>query len=107
MHIIGTKWVYKVKYKANGSDERLKTRLVAKGFAQQEEVNFSKTFSLVVKPTTVRIVLTIATSYKRKIHQLDVKMPFCKNVCMLVDVRVLFHKNSLIMFVVFTRHYMV
>lgn len=53
INLIGCKWVYKVKQKANSFLECLKTRLVAQGYKQQHGIDFDKTFSPVVKPTTI------------------------------------------------------
>ena len=71
-NVIGCKWIFRVKRNADGSVERYKARLVAKGFHQLLGIDFRETFSPVIKPTTVRMVLSIAVSRGWVLRQFDV-----------------------------------
>uniref|UniRef100_A0A2N9FS43 Reverse transcriptase Ty1/copia-type domain-containing protein n=1 Tax=Fagus sylvatica TaxID=28930 RepID=A0A2N9FS43_FAGSY len=75
-NIVGCKWVYKLKYNSDGTISRYKARLVAKGFHQQYGVDFEETFSPMVKPPTVRLVISLAVSLNWPFRQLDVKNAF-------------------------------
>jgi histone deacetylase 1/2 len=75
-NIIDCKWVYKIKRKADGSIDRYKTRLVAKGFKQRYGIDYEDTFSPVVKAAKIRLVLSIAVSSGWNLRQLDVQNAF-------------------------------
>ena len=75
-NVVSGKWVFKHKFKADGTLERYKARWVLRGFTQRPGIDFDETFSPVVKPATVRTVLSLALSRSWPIHQLDVKNAF-------------------------------
>jgi Reverse transcriptase (RNA-dependent DNA polymerase) len=75
-NIVGYKWVYRVKKKADGSIERLKTCLVAKGFNQEASLDYTEIFSPMVKPVKIRTFLSIALSKGWSLNQLDINNVF-------------------------------
>lgn len=77
---IGCKWVYKVKFEGDGTLERYKERLVAKGYNKMEGLDYQDTFLPFVKMVTVRSVLSIVAASHWHIHEMDVYMPFYKEI---------------------------
>jgi transposase InsO family protein len=73
---IGCKWVFKNKYKSDGSLDKHKVRLVEKGFAQKEGIDYEETFSPTTKWATIRTLFSLATHNGWKVHQMDVKTTF-------------------------------
>jgi hypothetical protein len=71
-NVIDCKWVFKVKHKVDGSLDRYKAHLVAKGFKQRLGIDYDDIFSPVVKPVTIRLVLFIAVLQGWSLRQLDV-----------------------------------
>jgi len=74
--LISSLWIFRHKKKLDGSFERYKACIIWNGSNQQTGVDCGETFSSVVKPVTIRIVLIIVISKSRCLHQFDVKNTF-------------------------------
>lgn len=75
-NIIGCKWVWKIKRKADGTIDKYKGHLVAKGYKQRYGIDYEDTSSPVVKAATIRLILSIAVSRGWHLRQLDVQNAF-------------------------------
>ncbi|XP_022019863.1 uncharacterized mitochondrial protein AtMg00820-like [Helianthus annuus] len=62
--VIGLKWVFRVKMDASGEIKKYKSRIVAKGYAQEYGINYEETFAPVARFETTRMILLLAAQQK-------------------------------------------
>ena len=75
-NVIGTKCVFRNKLDKNGQVTQNKARLVCKGYAQIEGIDFEETFALVARMEAIRTILAYACSKQIKVYQMNVKSKF-------------------------------
>jgi Reverse transcriptase (RNA-dependent DNA polymerase) len=73
---VGCKWVYTIKYNAEGKIERYKAKLVVKGYTQTYGIDFQDTFSSVAKLNSIRVLLSLTANLDWPPHQFDVRNVF-------------------------------
>ena len=74
--LVSNKWVFKIKTRADGSVERYKARLVARGFSQQKGVDYNETYAPVTTAETLRTMLAVATAKQLKTKHIDIKAAY-------------------------------
>lgn len=70
------KWIYRIKGNSNSIIERHKARVVAQGYSQEHGIDYFDTFSPDIKPTKIRLVMSLAISKGWCIRQLDINNAF-------------------------------
>jgi hypothetical protein len=75
-NVIGTKWVFRNKSNEDRQVTRNKARLLCKGYAQIEVIDFEETFSLVSRMEAICLLLAYACSKNVKVYHMDVKSAF-------------------------------
>ena len=73
---IGLKWVYKVKRDGDGAVTKYKARLVVKGYAQRQGIDYDEVFAPVARLDTVRLLIALAAHEGWEVHHMDVKSAF-------------------------------
>ena len=79
-NIIGSKWVFRKKLNKNGEVSRNKARLVCKGCAQEEGIDYGENFSLIARLERVRTLLAYLAYKGFKVYHMDVKSTFLYGV---------------------------
>uniref|UniRef100_A0A2N9EFL2 Uncharacterized protein n=1 Tax=Fagus sylvatica TaxID=28930 RepID=A0A2N9EFL2_FAGSY len=73
---IGCKWVFRRKYRTDGSIQTFKARLMAKSFRQREGIDYFDTYAPIARITSIRVLIALASIYKLVVHQMDVRTAF-------------------------------
>ncbi|XP_059431574.1 uncharacterized mitochondrial protein AtMg00820-like [Corylus avellana] len=73
---IGCKWIFKKKMKYDGSIDKYKVRLVAKGFRQSKGIDYFDTYASVARISSIRTLISLASISNLEIDQMDVKTAF-------------------------------
>ena len=74
--MVGCKWIYKIKTRSDGSIERYKAHLVAKGFTQEYVIDYEEIFAPIARILSIRALLAVAAASKCDFFQMDVKNAF-------------------------------
>jgi len=74
--VVGCRWIFKTKFKSDGTVDRHKAHLVAQGFTQKFGVDYKETFAPVAKMTTVRVLLSVVINQGWPLFQMDVSNAF-------------------------------
>ncbi|KAJ3489457.1 hypothetical protein NLJ89_g11528 [Agrocybe chaxingu] len=73
---IGSGWVFKIKFKADGTIERYKARIVAKGYSQRPGIDYTEVFAPTFRPATLRLILALAAIEDMHLRSVDVTSAF-------------------------------
>lgn len=76
IYSIGIKWIFKIKINSDGSNNKYKSRLVAKGYIQRHDIDFEEVFVPVARIETIRFIIPIAALNGWEVHHLDFKTAF-------------------------------
>jgi hypothetical protein len=86
---IGSRWVFKIKRKADGSIDKYKGRIVAKGYAQREGVDYTETFAPTARFGALRTVIALAAMEDWELESVDISTAFLNGE---IDAEVYMHK---------------
>ena len=78
--VVSSKWIYKIKHTADGSIEKYKAIFVARAFFQKEGIDYEEKFAPVVRYTSIRAMMALASMMKWDLNQMDVKTTFLNGV---------------------------
>lgn len=67
---------FKTKRDSKGNIEQYKAQLIAKGFAQKDDINYKEIFSFVSIKKSFRIIMALVAHFYLQLHQMDVKIVF-------------------------------
>ena len=74
--VVGSKWVFHIKWGPDGAIQKYKAHVVAQGFTQIEGVDYNETFAPVAKLSFLQAILAIAAEHDLEVHQMDVKSAY-------------------------------
>ncbi|GJV92960.1 retrovirus-related pol polyprotein from transposon TNT 1-94 [Tanacetum coccineum] len=78
--VITLKWIYKVKLDELGGILKNKARLVARGYRQEEGIDFEESFALVARLDAIQNFLAYAAHMNMIVYQIDVKTTFLNDI---------------------------
>ena len=78
--VVSSKWIFKTKHSVDGSIEKYKERFVARRFSQKEGFDHEESCAPVVRYTSIRTILSLASKMKWKLHQMNVNTNFLNRV---------------------------
>eukprot|EP00253_Pinus_taeda_P020576 PITA_20576 len=80
MSVVSSRWIYKVKQATDGSVEKHKARLLAKGFSLVERIDYDDNFSPVARYSSIISILEISVQMEWRIHEMDVNTTFLNDI---------------------------